>query len=498
MVSNLRNRSPISALRVISILLLLGAIVLTIVQLVQYSRARTYLPPNLKIAGVDVGGLDRQQATQRLLEVYSVPVELTYKGEFIHLYPSAIDFQLNIETMLAAADLERTEKPFWEGFVDYLWNRSPDPNPIPLSAKYSEPRLREYLKDISQRYDQPPIAAMPIPGSVNFAPGKPGTALDEDGAVLLIENALYSINNRRVELPLKRIDPTRPAFENLEILLKQTIDAANFDGIIGIYHLDLEKNQELHFAYQNGEEVNVQPDIAFSASSIIKIPIMVSAYRRMGEIADEETLKLMEDMIDKSGNEAADWLMNRTIDSVRGPLLVTEDMQTIGLENTFLAGYFALGSPLQAVIDTPANSRTDINTDPDPYSQTTPSDMGMLLEDIYQCAKYNGSALIAAFPGEITQNECQQMNTLLINNRLPLLLTAGLPEGTQIAHKHGWVTTNGVIRTIGDAGIIYTLGGDYILVIFMYHPEQLLWDESSLLMAELSRAVYNYYNLPTQ
>ncbi len=52
------------------------------------------------------------------------------------------------------------------------------------------------------------------------------------------------------------------------------------------------------------------------------------------------------------------------------------------------------------------------------------------------------------------------MNTLLLNNRLPLLLTAGLPEATPIAHKHGWVTVNGVINTIGDAGIIYSPGGN--------------------------------------
>jgi beta-lactamase class A len=339
---------------------------------------------------------------------------------------------------------------------------------------------------------------MPIPGTVNFEPGKSGTALEPDGSVLLVDNALHSINHRSLDLPLSRVDPSRPVFENLEVLLKQTLDIAEFDGLAGIYLLDLKTNKELHFAYQNGEDVPVQPDIAFAASSIIKIPIMVSSFRRIEDTSDTETMKLMQDMIEKSGNEAADWLMNRVIDPVRGPLIVTDDMQEIGLENTFFAGYFSLGSPLLAIIDTPANQRTDVDTDPDPYSQTTPSDIGMLLEDIYQCAKEGGSALLAAFPGEITQQECQQMNISLINNRLPLLLTAGLPEGTQIAHKHGWVTTNGVINTIGDAGIVYTLGGDYVLVVFLHDSDQLAWDPASLLVAELSRAVYNYYNLPGQ
>jgi beta-lactamase class A len=88
------------------------------------------------------------------------------------------------------------------------------------------------------------------------------------------------------------------------------------------------------------------------------------------------------------------------------------------------------------------------------------------------------------------------MITFLIKNRLPVLLTAGLPEGTPIAHKHGWTTTNGVIHTIGDAGIIYTPGGNYVLVVFLYHPDQLVWEPASELIAELSQAVYNFYNLP--
>jgi beta-lactamase class A len=273
---------------------------------------------------------------------------------------------------------------------------------------------------------------------------------------------------------------------------------AEFDGLAGIYLLDLQNGQELHFAYRGNENISVEPDIAFTASSTIKVPIMVASFRRIGANPDTETLKLLEDMVDKSGNEAADWLMNRVVDPTKGPLVVTADMQALGLLNTFLAGFFSLGSPLMEVIQTPANQRLDVFTDPDRYSQTTPSDLGMLLEDIYQCAQNGGGAFSAVFGGDITQAECQAMITYLINNRLPVLLTAGLPEATPIAHKHGWVTTNGIINTIGDAGIIYTPGGNYILVIFLNHPDQLIWEPNSKLVADLSRVVYEYYNLPQQ
>lgn len=474
----------------------MATVIITALELITFSRIRSYLPAGLIVAGVPVGGLDRQAAAERLLEVYSVPVKINYQDQEIHLNPAVVDYNLELESMLAVANLERTQKGFWLDFWDYLWGRSTFASQIPLSASYSEARLQAFLEDMASRYDKPAQPPMPIPGSTRFEVGQPGTVLDINGSVPLIEAALNSLSNREVVLPLQRTDPPRPAFQNLEILLTQTLEVADFDGLAGIYLVDLQTHQELHFAVRDGEDVSVQPDIAFTASSIIKVPIMVSSIRRMGNNPDSETMKLLQDMIELSGNEAADWLMDRVIDPQRGPLLVTEDMRALGLENTFMAGYFSFGSPLLAVVETPANQRQDVFTDPDPYSQTTPSDIGMLLEDIYQCSQTGGGPLPAVFPGEIDQEDCLQMNTLLINNRLPMLLTAGLPEGTPIAHKHGWVTVNGVINTIGDAGIIYSPGGNYIMVVFLYHPVQLVWDSASVIISDLSTAVYNYYNIP--
>jgi beta-lactamase class A len=268
--------------------------------------------------------------------------------------------------------------------------------------------------------------------------------------------------------------------------------------LTGLYLLDLQNQEEIHFAYRLGEDYPTAPDVAFTAASIIKIPIMVSVFRRLGEIPDVETTRLLEEMIEKSGNDPADWVMERVIQDTLAPMEVTKDMQALGLENTFLAGYFAPGSPLLQAYQTPANTRTDIDTDPDIYNQTTPSDMGMLLEDIYQCNQTGGSALAAVYPGEFTQAECQTMITYLTKNKLGSLIEGGVPDGTRVAHKHGWVTYFGIINTIGDAGIVYTPGGNYVLVIFLYRAEQLVWDPAAALIADLSRAVYNYYNLPSE
>lgn len=492
----MRNRRAISTFRFLTIALLLAAVVLTVVQLARFSRVRANLPAGLVIAGVPVGGLTRQEAAQRLSEAYSTPVTIRYNGSPFLLEPGVVDFQIDLEAMIAAADVARTEQPFWLEFWDFLWGRSSNPPSIPLSASFSERRLRTYLEDIAKRYNEPPIPPVPQPGSISFTSGQPGREVNIEASVPLIGSALRSLTSREVDLPLNRSNPPRPEFQNLEILLKQTLDNSGFDGLTGIFIKDLQTGQEIHFAHTNGEDLPVDPDIAFTASSIIKIPIMVSVFRRVGENPDAETLKLLSDMITLSANENSDLLMERVIDPNLGPLAVSEDMLTLSLPNTFLAGEFSFGAPLLRRFDTPANTRTDINTDPDPYSQTTPSDMGMLLEDIYHCAQNGGGALPAVFPEEISREKCQQMITYLINNRLPVLLTAGLPEGTQIAHKHGWVSVNGIINVIGDAGIVYSPGGNYVVAIFMHHPDQLIWDDASELLAILSKGIYNYFNTP--
>jgi len=204
-------------------------------------------------------------------------------------------------------------------------------------------------------------------------------------------------------------------------------------------------------------------------------------------------------MIEASENEPADKLMSDIINKDSGPLEVSKDMDSLGFKNTFLAGYFAPGSPLLRKITTPGNQRTDIQTSPDPYNQTSAADMGMLLDDIYQCADVGGGALAAVFPGQYTQSKCRQMITYLVGNHLPMLITAGLPEGTQIAHKHGWITeADGLLHTIGDAGIVYTPGGNFVLTVYLHNKTQLLFDPANTLIADLARAVYNYYNQAVQ
>jgi beta-lactamase class A len=456
---------------------------------------------------VYVGGLDPQEASQRVLQIYSLPVEIQYSNSIIHLDPGLVGFEVNIASMLAAADLQRSSSSFWVGFWNYLWNRSSSVIDIPLVSTISEQRLRTYLIDeVASRYDRLPSVAQPIPGTTDFQPGTPGQVINVDRSIILISDALRSPNNRTVIISSQKTIASRPPIANLQLFINQVIQENNFDGTIGIYLQDLNSADELHIAYQANQPISVRPDIAFTASSTIKIPIMVSIFKELNGNLNANATQLMVEMLKQSENPAADSLME-ILDKDQGPVFVTKDMQTLGLENTFIAGYFYDNAPnLLPFYLTPSNLRSDVNTDPDWYNQTTPSDMGMLLEDIYQCSEFGGGALVAAFPGKLNKQSCQLMVQYLKENKIGLLIESGVPDGTTVAHKHGWVldVATGVYHDISDSAIVYSPGGNYILTIYAYHPVQIIWEYpitrlgAARMFADISRVVYNYFNLPSQ
>lgn len=478
-------------IRLVSLVLLAAAGWLTYREWQEFEQSYRRLPSGSVIAGVPVGGLDRQQAAERVQAAYSTPVELRIgDGRFL-LDPAQAGFELDLEAILPPEP-----RPDWNDFRDALWNAPRAPLEAPLQATFSEEAVRAFLTgEVASRYNQPARAAMPVMGEDRFLAGAPGTVLDVEASIPLIGQALQSLDQRHVDLPVTPVAPEPPQWEHLELMLKNTVRRSGFDGLAGVYLLDLENGQEIHFALKNGQPVAVEPDIAFTASSIIKIPILISTFNRLENPPEGIVDGWIVEMIANSSNDAADQIMRTVIDEVRGPLVVSEEVHSLGLENTFLAGYFSLGSPLLQIFETPANLRTDVNTDPDMYNQTTASDIGRLLGAIYQCAESNSGLLLEKFAGRLTAEECGLIIEYLKKDREPYMLMAGLPEATPIAHKHGYASFEGVIHTIGDAGLIFSPGGDYALAVFINDPELLLWDPTNELIAALSRTVYHFYNI---
>jgi hypothetical protein len=51
---------------------------------------------------------------------------------------------------------------------------------------------------------------------------------------------------------------------------------------------------------------------------------------------------------------------------------------------------------------------------------------------------------------------------------------------------------------MSDAGVVYTPGGNFALVISIYSPEQLVFYDGNWLFARLSQTIYNAFNIDDQ
>jgi beta-lactamase class A len=491
------TRSPLTVfLRTLAVGFLLAAIGFAASQIPGYRNLATVYPAGEVVAGVPIGGLTHSQAYVKVVKAYALPVDLQYRGGVIRASAEDLGFRMDVESMMAQAD-ESLTLEYW----DYLWKRFPSPETIPLQAVVDRERIRNFLEqDIAPRYDVSPVPARPIPASVDYTPSRSGTQLDIDAALQPIEDALRSLTTRSVTLSSKPVAPPAPSFEDLQTQLQQVLMTSNygkvrFSGLGEVAVVDVKSGRQFDFALQAGQTVT--PGIAFTAASTMKIPVMISVFRRTPDPMPENVLTLLKNMIEASDNPSTDQAVQTAIDSVRGPLEVTADLQALGLKNTFWAGFFFDGAPLLDRFDTPANARSDVNTQPDIYNQTTPAEMAGLLAEIDRCALDGGGGLPKTFPGEITQSKCQKMIELLRGNTLPVLIMAGVPEGTQIGHKHGWVTgPDGYVHNYSDVAVVSTPGGDYVMAVYIYQPSQLLFDPVNVIVSNLSKAVYHYYNLP--
>lgn len=488
------RRKPNPVLWVLSILLILAAAGLTIQQWLLFLQLPFTFPAGASWGGYPVEGMTPDQAKERIEQVLFAPVELRIGDASIQVDPHDLGMEVAWNQELLSAG----PQPNLSGFWDYLWHAQPQPVTLALETTLDESVARQFLADaISARYDLPSLPPSPIPGTTRFEIGVPGSQLDLDESSARIAALSNQPENRVIQLVVEAAPMQKPDPRNLEIFLKQKIIQAGFNGIAEIYIQDLETDQVVHFAVRDGNDLPV--DIAFSAASTIKIPILISSLLRSGETVPENVANLANRMIVLSENPPADSLMETVIGSTLAPLRVTEDLQKMGFENTFLAGYFYLGAPLLQRFETQANQRTDIQLRPDVYNQTTASDMGRLLAALYNCAERGVGLLMDTFPGEINAVKCQFVLDVLKNNKIGVLSEAGLPEGITVAHKHGWTEeSDGYLHTVSDVGIVFTPGSDYVLVIFLYDPIQLLFNPGNELIAQLSQVIYNYYNPQAQ
>ena len=489
-ILRMNNRKII--FRIIGICLIIISFVLILISVQQSQKQICVYPENSMIANIEVGGLDVYQARSQLAAVYEKPIDIQIDQIILNLTNDQIGLSIHYDEMLSGINCDNVNQ--WSNYWSFIWNKS---NTEPLHTEiiydFDEKILQESIDQLIKPYVyQEPTSSFPISGTTQYHPGISGITLNQEKLMKDIKDQIVSREKKLIFLELIEIPALPPSIIQISDQLKEIIQAEEFNGLIEIFIQRLTDGEKLQLLNWYGEEKN--PGVAFTAASTMKIPIMVSTYWRQDLPLSEIMDGWIEYMIVYSENDPADRLMEQ-IDAVRGPLIVTNDMQALGLENTFIAGFFYLGAPLLNFYQTPANQRTDININPDVYNQTTPEEIGRLLSLIYYCALDDSSQLSKITQGKITREECNLMIDTLAKNRMGALIEAGLPEGIKIAHKHGWSQErDGLVHSFSDVALVFGPENDFVLTIFLHSPNQLLFDTANPLIARISQSIYNGFN----
>lgn len=480
------NRKPSLGRRLRGLLLtvlLLSVTIFLLYRLFRYQQTRATFPFDTTIATLNVGGKTPEEAADMLRDHYLAPVAIFHGENRVELDPADVGFNLEVDTMVSQAVEAYKARNYWLGFATYLTKISWRPIRIPLQSGYDPGLLEEMLVTIAGYLDEPALGPQILSATAVFEQGQSGYVTNVEASLPLVEKALYNPTDRIAHLVVEDQEAPELSFELLETVIRSKI--ASFEGIASIFIMDL----------QTGEEIRINSDLALSGLSILKIAIFAETYRHIDLPLTDFQQQLFYDTAVRSSNYAANLLLHIVAgedNTYTGVDILTESMWKLGLENTFMAVPYDANPPAyrRTTYNTPANSRPDLPSAPDPTRQTTAEEMGALLAMIYQCAKNGGGTLMAVYPGDYTPQECQAILDLMVLNEEGNLIRYGVPDGVPVSHKHGWIPD-----THGDAGVVFTPGGDYVIVEYLHLPGQWLQSDISFpILREISRAVYNYFN----
>lgn len=484
------TRLFVKAIRQLASLVLLAALgYLLYIEGTAYLASANLLPTGAVIAGIDVSGLSREEAKQKLESTYTKPITAIYNEQGIEIDPLDAEFEIFTDSMLDKAFEELDSTSDTERFVYQLANHylpegiRPEAVQIeiPLEAHHSRDASLYLVNLLSSLIDRPAQAPTLLTGQGAVEPGKPGYVINQEKTLSVIEAALYQPYERQIELAVEVEEAPNLDFTFLEASLNRQLQG--FDGVGVLYILDL----------QTGEEININGDKAISGLSVVKIAIMLETLRSINGPLGFDEQKLLEETAIFSGNYSANLLLDiiAGVDNAYlGVDLLTGSMQKLGLQNTYIVTpYEEIPRAGKQSLRTPANQRPETSLNPDPAMQTTGKEIGSLLAMIYECANNKGT-LIAVYPNELSPEECRYLIDLMAQNTEGNLIRFGVPEDVPVAHKHGWA-----YNTHGDAGIVFSPGGDYVIAQFLFQDSDWLpYNISFPLLRELSRSVYNFYN----
>lgn len=453
------------------------AAVLLAAPYIRYRRAAGVVPGWVRLDGLAVNGATEAEVVAALNRGLTEPLEVYYGQQRILLRPETVGFRADAAALIAEAQTYDTPGRLLRYLVEDSLARDPHTVDIPLRYTVDDAALDGWLADIAARYDRAPGAPQPLVETLTLTPGTPGSALDAPASRALLLAALARPTERVVRLAVAETPAPPLDIAALGALLQARLE--QFPGIASAW---------LHFL-PTGEEIAINADVAYAGTSTLKIPILTQLYRKLDGPPNPDTVKIISETMQLSGNFTANLMLGIIGDGDwnAGVRAMNQSFKTLGMKNTFMAAPYDRKLPTDPHIVTEANSRTDLNTKPDPYMQTTPRDIGSALQMLVACSE-GGGALIAAYDDQITPAECQQALDFMALNEMEEMLVGGLPEGAKAVHKHGYVPD-----THGDVAAIWGPAGPYVLTVFLYRPTWLEWHISNPTMQDIARATWDFF-----
>ncbi len=434
------------------------------------------------VGGIDVSGKTSEQARMALEQAFASvlrPIDIRADKAQITLQAEEIGLKLATDQMLSEALAAQGNAK------------------IALSIDVDRTLLKAKLQTLAKQVDQPGTITLITATktiSRSFAL-EGGRQLDITAAAEQIERQLQSVGApRRITLNLEptAVSDTRPTAAELQAQIEAM--AKRWNGIVGVYVYDLKSASVI---------AQLNQDTVFSGASVMKVAILLNAYRTIGTFSQLQEVWLRK-MIVESDNYSANSLLaasaggRGTDDALLGAQNMSKMLaDDLGLQHTYQNMPYESAEYLVKVRGVkikrgPPLEGPPPHTDPDPVLRTTPAEMSHLFLWIEQCSQGKGPLLEKY--AKLTKARCAEMITRLEKNGDQIRMRSGFPKGTVVAHKSGWIED-----MQSDVGIVRSPGGDFLVAIYVYtdiRPTKVfLTNEiAAPTIGHFARLVYTYYN----
>lgn len=439
-------------------------------------------PEGSRIAGIEVGGATVADASTLLssrLAKWQAPLPLAHDPQAAEpntpvLIPAQVGLTLDVAQLIALAEHQARQGQV----VDLVWRPR-----IELDKLYTE------LQSLTPAFKQAPRTELRIDNDAITTTFtfrvRPGTTLDVSATAGLLTHLL---RERPEPLPatvvLATTAPQRPGLSELKHVLEQQL--ADWPGVAGVYVYDLETDQS----------IGMNANTVFSGASVMKVPIMLYVYSKLG-LLDDEQRSLMKNMIVNSDNQDTNALLAAAAGgqgseaALAGVGEISEMLAELGFQHTYQLLPYESEERLAWQID-PVRDHPEYEGDPpytaaDPYVRTTPYEMGQLFVMLAECAEGKG-LLIQKYGDTLDAALCNEMIEWLAQPRDLQWMVAGIEPGVKVAHKSGWIDD-----MQSDTGLVYSPNRRYVAAIYVWREHQ-VDKRPSPYLADVSHTIYSFFN----